>query len=309
MARCSCDLLLQLYGGQAICRRLAAESEPGISVRLWHTGLMGLGEVRPLAGLRQLRPQRWRAARRPRIWEELLFIAIAYQLYSLIRNGVPTRAANAFANAYAVLGLERALRIDIEPALNTAMAGVRWLSLGAAYWYAIMHFVVTIGILVWLWRAHPLRYRAARSVLMITNLVALIGFWAFPLAPPRMLPGFVDTVARDHIWGEFASAGVASASNQFAAMPSMHVGWSLWCGIVLLSLSRRRWVQGFGVLYPTITVFVIIGTANHYILDAVGGLAALACGLTIQRLRSGQPALAAPVVLPTPASRKYCDAA
>jgi hypothetical protein len=264
--------------------------------------------VLPRSRLRYLRPQRWTSARRPRIWEELLFIGVAYELYSLIRNGVPTRAANAFANAYSVLSLERGLHLDFEPAVNSAMAGVHWLSLTAAYWYAIMHFVVTIGVLVWLWRVHPLRYRAARSVLMITNLVALIGFWAFPLAPPRMLPGFVDTVARDHIWGEFASAGVASASNQFAAMPSMHVGWSLWCGIVLLSLSRRRVVRLLGMLYPVITLLVIIGTGNHYILDAVGGVTAFACGLCVQRLRSGQSALASPVTLPA-ASRTFCDAA
>ena len=263
----------------------------------------------PRGALRHLRPQRWRAARRPRIWEELLFIGVAYYLYSVIRNGVPTRAADAFANAYSVLSLERDLNLDVEPAFNTAMAGVRWLSFAAAAWYALMHFVVTIGVLVWLWRSHPLRYRAARSVLMITNLVALVGFWLYPLAPPRMLPGFVDTVARDHIWGEYASAGLASASNQFAAMPSMHVGWSLWCGIVILSLTRRRWLRLAAGLYPTITLYVIIGTANHYVLDAVGGLAALACGLAAQRLRSGRPALAPPVVLPTAVSRKIYDAA
>ena len=257
---------------------------------------------------RQLRLQWWSPARRPRIWEELLFLGVAYGIYSLIRNGVPTRAADAFANAYAVLSFQQALRIDVEPAINIAMAGVRWLSLGAAYWYAIMHFVVTIGVLGWLWVAHPLRYRAARSVLMVTNLVALLGFWVFPLAPPRMLPGFVDTVARDHLWGSFASAGLASASNQFAAMPSMHVGWSLWCSVVILSLSRRRVLRAFGMVYPVITLLVIVGTANHYILDAVGGLSALAVGLTVQRVRSGQSAFAPPVMLPAGVRREW-DAA
>ncbi len=227
----------------------------------------------------------------------------------MIRNAVPTRAANAFANAYAVLGAEHAVHLDFEPVLNSAMAGVHWLSLVAAYWYATMHFAVTIGVLVWLWVAHPLRYRAARSVLMVTNLVALVGFWAFPLAPPRMLPGFVDTVARDHIWGSYSSAGIASASNQFAAMPSMHIGWSLWCGIVILTLSHRRWVRVLGMLYPLITFTVIIGTANHYLLDAVGGVFALACGLAVQRLRSGQSALAPPMALPSNVASRWCDAA
>lgn len=267
------------------------------------------GSIAPFRDVRPPRRQRWATARRPRIWEELLFVAIAYELYSLIRNAVPTKSANAFANAYAVLGLERGLHLDFEPVLNTAMSGVHWLSLAAAYWYATMHFVVTIGVLVWLWKVHPLRYRATRSVLMITNLVALAGFWIYPLAPPRMLPGFVDTVAQDHIWGSYSSAGMASASNQFAAMPSMHVGWSLWCGIVILTLSRRRWVKVLGALYPLITLTVIIGTANHYFLDAVGGSLALATGLAVQRVRSGQSALAPPVPYQTTAVSDCCDAA
>ncbi len=247
-----------------------------------------------------LLPERWRASRRPRLWEEALFIGLAYELYSLIRNGVPTHAATAFGNAARILHLERALDLSIEPTLNAAVAGTHWLSLTADYWYATMHFVVTIGVLVWLWRAHPLRYRSARSVLLATNLVALAGFWAFPLAPPRMISseGFVDTVLRDHIWGSYASGGIAAASNQFAAMPSMHVGWSLWCGIVILSLTQRRWLRTLGALYPIVTFAVIVGTANHYVLDAVGGVLALGMGFAVQRLLSGRSAFATPTPLP-----------
>lgn len=232
-------------------------------------------------------------------WQEVLFCTIAYELYSLIRNGVPTRAATAFANATGIVRLEHALNVGVERSINGAVAGVHWLSLFADYWYATMHFVITLGVLIWLWRWHPLRYRSARSVLMATNLVALVGFWVFPLAPPRMLPsdGFVDTVVRDHIWGSWASGGVAAASNQFAAMPSMHIGWALWCALVVSSLVASRWVRLCAALYPIITLTVIVATANHYLLDAVGGILALAGGFLAQRVLSGRPALA-PVDIP-----------
>ena len=247
-----------------------------------------------------LLPERLLAVRRPRIWQEVSFIGVAYLLYSLVRNGVLTREELAFANAARIMRLEETLSVNIERGINAAVAGVQWLSLLADYWYATMHFAVTLGVLVWLWRRHPLRYRAARSVLMAMNLIALAGFWLFPLAPPRMMPGFVDTLVRDHIWGSYASAGVAAASNQFAAMPSMHVGWSLWCAIVVATLAGRAWLRTAAAVYPLITILVIVGTANHYLFDAVGGAVALVSGFGVQRLLSGRAALTAPIPLPLP---------
>lgn len=135
-----------------------------------------------------------------------------------------------------------------------------------------------------------------RSVLYATNIVALLGFWLFPLAPPRMLPGFVDTVVIFHTWGSWGSGDMASVSNQFAAMPSLHIGWSMWSGVAILRLARRPWARALGVLYPVATLFVIVGTANHFLLDAVGGAAALAVGFGVQRLISGRPAFAEPPV-------------
>lgn len=208
-----------------------------------------------------------------------------------------------------MLRLEQVLRVGVERSVNGALAEVHWVAVAADYWYATMHFIVTIAVLTWLWRRHPLRYRSARSVLMATNLVALVGFWAFPLAPPRMLPGFVDTVVVYGTWGSWATSGVAAASNQFAAMPSMHVGWSLWGALVILSLARRRWVRLLAALYPLITLVVIIGTANHYVLDAAGGVAALVCGFMTQRMLAGRPALAPPASLPAALALRMEEAA
>jgi hypothetical protein len=190
------------------------------------------------------------------------------------------------------------LHIDVEQSVNAFVAGASWLAYGCNYYYATLHFVVTIAVLVWLYVRHPLRYRAIRSVLFATNLVALLGFYFYALAPPRMFPeqGFVDTIIAFHTWGSWGSADVAAASNQYAAMPSLHIGWALWCAIVIVGLAERRWVRVLGALYPVATLFVVVATANHFLLDAVGGALVLACGFVIQRMLSGRPAFAAPAL-------------
>jgi hypothetical protein len=247
-----------------------------------------------------LLPARLRRVRRPRLWEEVVFIGVSYFIYSLIRNGVPSHETAAFHRADDLLVIERQMHINFELAVNKAVASVDWLVQSANYYYATMHFAVTIGVLVWLYLRHPLQYRSVRSVLYATNIVALIGFWVYPLAPPRMLPGdgYIDTVVAFHTWGSWGSGGVDAASNQFAAMPSLHIGWALWCGIAMVRLSRRTWVKVAGALYPVGTFLVIVATANHYVLDAVGGVAVLAIGFAVQRLLSGRPAFADPRAVP-----------
>ena len=249
-----------------------------------------------------LLPPRMRRIRRPRLWEEIVFIGVGYMFYSWVRNGVPMHETAAFHRADDLLAIERTLHINMELAINKAFSSVEWLVQGANYYYATMHFGVTIGVLIWLYFRHSLHYRPVRTALYATNYIALIGFWLYPLAPPRMLTwdGYIDTVVVFNTWGSWGSDGVESASNQFAAMPSLHIGWALWCGIALIRLSPRTWVKVLGVLYPVMTLLVIVATANHFVLDAVGGVAVLAAGFGIQRLLYGRSAFAhaSEIVLP-----------
>ena len=245
-----------------------------------------------------LLPARVRAMRRPKWWQEIAFVLICYWLYSLVRNAVPSHETAARARALDLLGLEQTLHINIEHWLNTLVAGTSWLAYACNDYYATLHFIVTIAVLVWIYFKHPLRYRSIRSVLFATNVIALIGFWTFALAPPRMFAsrGFTDTVVEFHTWGSYASGDLAKASNQFAAMPSLHIGWSLWCAIAIVALAERNWVRVLGALYPLATLFVVVGTANHYLLDAVGGAVTLALGFGVQRVLSGRPAFASPTL-------------
>lgn len=223
---------------------------------------------------------RLRAPRRPRLWFEILLIALSYWIYSLVRNAVPEQQDDAMRNASHVWGLEQSLGLAFEHAVNHAVNSVTWLIVGMNYYYATLHFIVTLAVLVWLFRTHPGRYAPTRLVLFVTTGIALVGFYFFPLAPPRLMEGggFVDTVRIHHTWGSMASGDLAHVSNQYAAMPSMHIGWSLWCGITIAMLAQRAWVRVLGVLYPVATLVVIVSTANHFWLDAVGGSLCLGVG-------------------------------
>ncbi|GAA2275305.1 inositol phosphorylceramide synthase [Streptomyces ruber] len=233
--------------------------------------------------------RRLRTPSRPRFWFEILLIAISYWTYSLIRNAVPEQKTKALANADWIWKVEQHLGIAVEDTVNHAVNSVTWLIVGMNYYYATLHFVVTLGVLVWIYRRHPGRYAATRLVLFATTAVALVGYYFYPLAPPRLMTShhFIDTVVVHETWGSMASGDLKSMSNQYAAMPSMHIGWSLWSGLTLFALASVPWVRVLGLLYPAATLVVIVATANHFWLDAVGGLLCLAFGYAVVRLWYG----------------------
>ncbi|MFR9794846.1 phosphatase PAP2 family protein [Streptomyces sp. MS06] len=249
--------------------------------------------------------QRWRTPRRPRLWFEVLLIGVSYWTYSLIRNAVPEQRAQALHNADWIWRAEHRLGLAVEQSVNHAVNSVSWLVVAMNYYYATLHFVMTIGVLVWLYRSHPGRYAAARLVLFATTVVALAGYYLYPLAPPRLMPGghFVDTVMIHGTWGSMASGNLKSVSNQYAAMPSMHIGWSLWCGLTIFALARVNWVRVLGLVYPAVTLVVIVATANHFWLDAVGGVLCLAFGFAVSWLWYGRLPYSMPRRVPPPARR------
>ena len=222
----------------------------------------------------------------PSLWRrrgvrELALVAVVYAAYDASRFSVQGRQQMAFANAHSLMHVESALRINAERALNVALSTHQVLAVIADYLYATTHYLVTPIILVWLWRRHRDVYSQARSTLMVATVLGLVGFALLPVAPPRMLHGFVDTMSRYSTvgwWGTDASAprGTGHLTNQFAAMPSLHVGWALWCGWQLVNHARTWFVRGLGVAYPIVTALVVVGTGNHYVLDAIAGVVVIA---------------------------------
>ncbi|MHC0432482.1 phosphatase PAP2 family protein [Streptomyces sp. O3] len=228
---------------------------------------------------------------RPRVWSELPLIAVVYVAYSLGRLVVRGDVSTAVDNGLAILRLEKSLSLNFEHPLNRLFTEHAWLGIPSDFVYASLHYLVTPAILVWLFRSRAVHYRAARTWLMVSTLIGLVGFTLMPTCPPRLLDaghGFVDTMAQYSSygwWGAEASAprGLGGMTNQYAAMPSLHVGWSLWCGVMLWRHGRTPLLRALGVAYPLITTIVVMGTANHYFLDAVAGAAVMGLGLLLTR--------------------------
>jgi hypothetical protein len=228
---------------------------------------------------------------RLRWWTELPLIAVIYALYSGARLLVRGDVGDAVEHGADILHFEQILHLDPEQWFNRLFTHHAFLGVPADFAYASLHYIVTPAILVWLWRRRPTHYRVARTWLMISTLIGLIGFTMVPTAPPRLLPGghgFIDTMAQYGSygwWGTDASAprGMGHLTNQYAAMPSLHVGWSLWCGLMLFRYGRNWFVRTLGVIYPLMTAFVVMGTANHYLLDAAAGVAVMGIGYLLAR--------------------------
>jgi hypothetical protein len=222
------------------------------------------------------------------VWREVPLLAVVYGIYTFTRLISAGGADEAVANANRVLRAEHVVGLTPERWLNHAVSTRAFLAVPADYAYATLHYAVTPAVLIWLWRAHPTAYLPARRTLTAATLLGLVGFATMPLAPPRMLPSFIDTMARygnDGWWGSAASApeGLSSLTNQLAAMPSLHVGWAIWCGWMVSRLARRAWVRRLAVAYPVVIVLVVLSTGNHYLVDAVAGLIVLLAGYVIPR--------------------------
>ncbi|MFE7430667.1 MULTISPECIES: phosphatase PAP2 family protein [unclassified Streptomyces] len=223
---------------------------------------------------------------RPRWWTELPLLALVYAAYSAGRLLARGDVSTAVDHGLAILRLEKTLHINAEHPLNRLFTAHPALGIPSDFAYASLHYLVTPAVLVWLFRRRATLYRRARTWLMTSTVLGLFGFTLMPTCPPRLLDaahGFVDTMAQYSSygwWGAEASAprGLGGMTNQYAAMPSLHVGWSLWCGIVLWRHARHPLVRAAAVAYPLVTTLVVMGTANHYFLDAVAGAAVMGVG-------------------------------
>ncbi len=239
---------------------------------------------------------------RLRWWREVLYIVGFYLAYSLVRNqfgSAAVGAERAFRNAERVIGIERALGLFFEQPLQALFLDWTGFIRFWNIWYATAHFLVTPVALAWLFRQDPRRYRRWRNTILATSAIALVGYSLYPLMPPRLLNepasrlggaayatedfGFVDTMSVVGGLWSFDDRHIQRLSNQYAAMPSLHIGWSTWVALALIPLLRARWAKTLALAYPAAMFFCIVVTANHFWLDAVGGWACLAAGYLVAR--------------------------
>ncbi|MFF7759064.1 bifunctional glycosyltransferase 87/phosphatase PAP2 family protein [Streptomyces griseorubiginosus] len=235
-----------------------------------------------------------RVLTRPNLLLELLLIRVTYAAYQQVRlaaTGGSNSAGRATAERHGqqILDLERLLHIDIEHWANHAVVKVDWLRNFFDQYYESLHFVVPLSVLAVLYWRRPVDYRWARASLGFATLLALVGFWLYPLAPPRLMPalGVIDTVHGVQDFSKPDYGTLTALTNQYAAMPSLHFGWALWCGVVIVVVAPRWWMKGLGLLHPLFTVSAIVATGNHWVLDAVGGAAVVAGGFGLSYLFQG----------------------
>ena len=231
-------------------------------------------------------------------------------------DGVPEQA---FTNAERLIRLESWMGLYHEQEVQSWFLEFTWFIQFWNTFYGTAHFFVTIGVFALLFFKRKDVFAQWRNTLAAMTALAIIGFAFFPLMPPRLLDkpcpwpeegmatqpglhavgswggeciesdlrgedgtfGFVDTLAEMGGPWSFDSETVAEISNQYAAMPSLHIGWSTWCALAVWPLLRRRWTKAAVMLYPAATLFCIVVTANHYWIDGIGGIIVFAGGAAI----------------------------
>ena len=249
-----------------------------------------------------------------RWWKEVLIMGAFYAVYTATRNrfgsytvGDTEIPLHAFNNAVKVIRIERALGLYHEESIQDWFLSYDWLLQLLNTFYGTAHFAVTITVFFVLMKRRKDVFPLYRNALAAMTGLAIIGFALFPLMPPRLLDepcppdgyggvciehelrnyngaqgfGFVDTLKEYGGPWDFSSGGMAKASNQYAAMPSLHIGWSSWVSLGLWPLLRRRWLRAAALLYPALTLFCIVVTGNHFWIDGVGGLVVLGFGFLI----------------------------
>jgi hypothetical protein len=238
------------------------------------------------------------AIARPPLVRELLLVAGLFLVYKFGRQLATGHTGEAFHNAHRVWDFERAVHLPGEGAVQSLLLHGDGLAHLANTYYAAVHFPATGAFLVWLYLRRPAHYVWARRVLAAVTAAALVLHLLFPLAPPRMLAatGLVDT-ARVYGPSVYGDPAADSLSNQFAAMPSLHFGWALMVAIGLIAATRSRW-RWLWPAHPMLTLLVIVGTANHYWLDAMAAAALLGLALAVTLPRNSSEGTPLPVRSP-----------
>jgi hypothetical protein len=234
---------------------------------------------RPIAALERALPQGW-----VDLLRQIVLFCGAYWLYRLVRGQVDGRAAAAFANARHIVDIEKALNAFVEPSVNSWAMATEWINDILSWLYVNSHFTITTVTLAFLYLRRNERFYFVRNMFMVAMGIALLGYIAFPTAPPRFLPelGFHDSVA--------AFTGVDAETsnalfNPFAAVPSMHVAFALMLGLPMASMARHVWARVLWRLYPLLVTFVVVATANHWWFDAfLGGVTAAVSAVVAQAL-------------------------
>jgi hypothetical protein len=198
---------------------------------------------------------------------EILLVLGGYVIYEMSRVHLQASYLTARANALSVVGLEKDLRLFFERDLQAAALSWRpFIEVVTAY-YQVGFLAFVTGVVLWLFLADNENYRLMRNSLGISCVFAIIAFSLFPTAPPRLMAEFniIDTASLVGRHSLFA--------NEYAAIPSLHVGWMALAGYCLgrsiggPAGSVVKWLPGMAM------AFTVVLTGNHWWIDGVVGTA------------------------------------
>jgi len=221
-------------------------------------------------------------------------VAAAIVAYFGIRNRTVGGPEEAFVNADRILDFERWLDIAWEDSVQTWIVGSDFLMMLTNWVYIFGHWPVILGTATVLYLYRRDSYYLLRNALFVSGAIGFLFFAVLPVAPPRLLDlGLVDTVTDQS--NTYRALQPPGLTNQFAAFPSLHVGWNIVIGIVLLMTTAHLAVRVFAVASPLAMGFAVVATANHFVVDVVAGmlvvLVGLAVALAIERRGSGAATL------------------
>ncbi len=257
---------------------------------------------------------------RSRLTHGLLQIVAGLALwcvYLVVAHVLDADVGAADARGRTLLAVERWMHLDVELVTDKWLAVRPVLGWLAAWEYATTYIVTTMIVLAWAWWRRPKDYPWARNTLVWTTALAIACFALWPTTPPRLLPGsgFADVVAIHHPILSWGGGTVANSADQYAAMPSLHIGWAVWVSVVTLRVKASRLGYGLALLHLAVTAVVVVATGNHYVLDVVAGGVAVALALGIEwargrvvtrvrraRLARAPSLTAPPLAVPTEAS-------
>jgi hypothetical protein len=203
-------------------------------------------------------------------------------IYRAIRTVTQTDMRAAFANARDVIRLENWLGLPFEDNLQSWLLDHPTLIKLLNHYYILFHFPAAIAFLLWLYLRHPRHYVPFRNLMAFVTFVALIIHLLFPLAPPRMMTGFVDTM-REFGPNIYPKNAIDGAANQIAAMPSLHFGWAMIEAIAVISILKSRW-RWVIVLHPLLMAMSIIATGNHWWIDAAAAAVIIVGAVALYRM-------------------------
>lgn len=211
---------------------------------------------------------------------EVGVFALALVVYQASRALVIGSPATAFRNARSLIGFEKGSGLFVETSIQQRMMEhVRLVEILNLF-YLTAHWIVTPLFFVWLYRRRRDVYPLVRNAFLVANGVAIVVFMVFPVAPPRLAAGregLVDTLRT--VSSVNLHGGVLSGVfNPYAAVPSMHFGYAALIGVVAFVLVRSWPLRALALAYPAVVFLTIVGTANHYIVDALGGGLVMALG-------------------------------